>query len=436
MNGKEGLRYRLFVGYDNPTDNIKGNILSDCYIVGIGMVPFGRHLDRTIVDLTREAVQEAMADAGIEHKDVGAAYFANATQGLLGDVYYVRGQIALRQIGFPGLQVINVENACAGGTTALHGACMHIAAGEADIVLAVGVEKMFCQDKAKSFGLFSSAWDIQTTKDTLAAVTPFLDKLNAPAMEVGKTGGSIIMESYSARARLHMALFGTTQRELAEVSAKNHRHSVNNPKAQYRRAMTADEVLAGRTLAWPLTVPMCAPISDGAAAAIVCSKKALARLGASCAIRVLAAVSIGGTDRAPDDMANQASALAAKKAYERAGIGPKDISVTEVHDASAFGEVVQTEAIGLFEFGDGGKAAARGDTSLGGCTPVNVSGGLECRGHPLSATGLAQMYELVMQLRGEAGPRQVQDARIAMAQNSGGIYGIEAASNCITILGS
>jgi acetyl-CoA acetyltransferase len=244
------------------------------------------------------------------------------------------------------------------------------------------------------------------------------------------------MDIYAAFGRFHMREFGTTQRQIAAVSAKNHGHSVHNPLAQYRNAYTIDEVLAAPPITYPLTLPMCAPVSDGAAAAIVCSEAALAKLAQrQRAIRVLASVVATGTNRRPEDVGQHLTVRAAKKAYEVAGVGPKDISVAEVHDATAIGEIIQSENLGFCAFGEGGPLAERGETTLGGRIPINTSGGLESKGHPIGATGIGQLHELVQQLRGEAGARQVQGARLAIAENGGGLYGLEEAVAAITILG-
>jgi acetyl-CoA acetyltransferase len=244
------------------------------------------------------------------------------------------------------------------------------------------------------------------------------------------------MDVYAAKARSHMMRYGTTQRQIAAVSAKNHRHSVHNPLSQYQKAYSIEDVLAASPITYPITTPMCSPISDGAAAAIVCTESGLRRLGLSRgrAIRILASVVRSGADRDPSDSKNAPTAVGSRLAYEKAGLGPDDISVAEVHDATAMGEIVHTEGLGFCAFGEGGAMAERGDTSLGGRIPVNPSGGLESRGHPIGATGLAQIHELVTQLRGEAGARQVEGARVALAQNGGGSIGYDEAASCITIL--
>jgi acetyl-CoA acetyltransferase len=234
-----------------------------------------------------------------------------------------------------------------------------------------------------------------------------------------------------------MSRYGTTQRQIAAVSAKNHGHSVHNRRAQFQTAMTVDEVLAAPPIAYPLTLPMCSPISDGAAAAVLVSETGLRRLGLSRAraIRVLASVVRTGSDRSEDDPASHCTVHAARWAYDQAGVGPEDVSVAEVHDATAMGEIIQIENLGLARFGEGGPASERGETALGGRVPVNPSGGLESKGHPIGATGLGQVQELVLQLRGEAGRRQVEGACIAIAENGGGVIGVEEAIATVTLLG-
>jgi acetyl-CoA acetyltransferase len=242
------------------------------------------------------------------------------------------------------------------------------------------------------------------------------------------------MDVYASLAKQHMRLFGTTRRQIAAVASKNHWHSTFNPLAQYRDPFTIDEILAAREVVWPLTVPMCSPITDGAAAAIVCSSRALRKFGRTGAVRVRASALVSGSNRGVDEFRKHISHRAANLAYEMASVGPGEMSVAEVHDASAVGEIIQSENLGLCEFGDGGPAADRGDTRLGGRIPINPSGGLECKGHPIGATGLGQIYELVNQLRHRADKRQVEGARFAIAENGGGFHGYEEASACVTIL--
>lgn len=245
---------------------------------------------------------------------------------------------------------------------------------------------------------------------------------------------SIFMDIYAAMARAHMAAFGSTRKQIAAVAAKNHEHAVHNERAFFRKPMSPDDVLAARPLAYPLTVPMCSPITDGAAAAVVCSESALKRYGVAHPVRVRACRVATGLERELHDYETNLSRLCGRDAYEEAGIAPADIDVAEVHDATAFAEIQLSEMLGLFPAGEGGPAAARGDTRIGGCMPVNPSGGLESKGHPLAATGLGQVFELVDQLRGRCGPRQVEAARIGLAENGGGFHRGQEAVAVVTIL--
>ncbi|MGO4151923.1 thiolase family protein [Cupriavidus sp. YAF13] len=407
------------------------------YIAGVGMTPFGKRIGKSIKDLTREAVTSALKDAGCEARALQGAFFANCTQGHMEGQDMIRGQIALRSMGIQGIPVINVENACASASSALHLAVQYIKAGAADIVLAVGAEKMFSTDKARTLSVFDGAWDVHDKAAGTARLLAMGEGVEVPDGSTSPRPYSVFMDIYAAMGRMHMREYGSTQRHFAAVSAKNHRHSVHNPLSQYREAYTIEEILAAPPITFPLTLPMCSPISDGAAAAIVCSEAALARLDGSRsrAIRVLASVVVTGSDRAPAQLADHLVRKGAADAYRIAGVGPRDISLAEVHDASAIGEVIQVEALGLCEPGEGGLAAERGDTRIGGRIPVNTSGGLESKGHPIGATGLGQVYELVSQLRAEAGARQVDGARIAIAENGGGLHGVEEAVACLTILG-
>ena len=409
--------------------------MSDVYIVGTGMTRFGKHLDRSIKSLVAEAVGAAMEDAGAKAADIKAAYFSNTTQSIIEGQHLIRGQIALRSLGIQSIPIINVENACASGSTALYQAINHIRAGTADVVLAVGVEKMYDADRAKSAAVFDGAWDVHEN----AVVKERLSAIGA-GMPVPPNRSAVVpspfMELYASLAKGHMKQFGTTERQLAAVAAKNHQHSTMNPLAQYTNAMSVDEVLAGKLIAWPLTLPMCSPISDGAAATIVCSKDSLRLFQKARAISVLSCILTSGSDRAWEDGNLHLCRAAAQQAYEQAGVSPADISVAEVHDASAYAEVVQVENLGFCEPGQGGWIAERGETRLGGRIPVNPSGGLESKGHPLGATGLGQIHELVLQLRGQAGSRQVPGARLAVAENGGGFIGVEEAAAVVTILGN
>lgn len=409
--------------------------MSNIYIVGVGMTPCGKFLEKSVKDLTREAVVAALSDASLDRDAIQVAYFANAGQSAIEGQFMVGGQIALRDMGIGGIPVTNVENACASASTAVHQAWAYLKAGLADVALAVGAEKLYHKDKAKSFAVFDGAWDIANVDQLTRSLMAMGEGIDPPAGRPAHSEfRSVFMDVYAALARHHMKQYGTTERQLAAVAAKNHRHSTLNPLSQYRTDMSIDEVLAARMISWPLTLPMCAPISDGSAAAILVREEALGRFDRSRAVRIDASVLASGTDRSPDDLANHICRNAARRAYEVAGIGPQDVSVAEVHDATAFAEVLQVENLGFCAPGEGGQLAERGDTALGGRIPVNTSGGLESKGHPIGATGLGQIFELVTQVRGEAGKRQVEGARVGIAENGGGFHGAEEAAACITIL--
>ena len=405
--------------------------MRDVAVIGTGMTPFGRHLDRTHTDLAQAAIGEAMRDAGIAVENLDTAIYANVVQAFIAGEMSIPSEYAWRPLGIEGVRSFHVEAACASGTMAFHLAYDLIRSGIADVVLTLGVEKLYSEDREKKFAVFQQPLDIEEAGRYLAKTEGRL----APVPE-GKESDSpnVLMEAYAAQARLHMETYGTREDHFAAVSAKNHSHSQHNPLSQYRHAMSVEEVLDAPQVAWPLTVPMCAPISDGAAATVLCAAELVERFGAGGAVGILACHSQTGSDRDPADYANHVSRLVSRKVYEDAQVGPEDIDVAEVHDASSSGEVVQVEALGLSKPGEAGPDALAGDLSLGGRIPVNVSGGLVSKGHPLGATGLAQIHELVLQLRGRAGARQVEGARLALAENSGGFYGVEDALSCVTLL--
>lgn len=406
------------------------------YIVGVGMTHLARHKEETVKSMTADAVGQALLDAGISASEIQSAYFSNTTQPYLEGQIYIRGQIALGPLGIRGIPIFNVENACASATSALYLANQYLAAGEGDIALAVGTEKMTNDDKAKMFSVFDSGWDIMTVDENFKHLMKLGEGFVEPEGAKSAEQRSLMMDCYSAWCKSHMMRYGTTQEQIAAVSAKNHQHSVHNEKAQYRVPYSVDEILAAPPIVYPLTLPMCSPISDGSAAAILATEEGIKRLGLdrSRAVELKACVLKTSSERSPDKPDQHVSAQAAKLAYEKAGIGPEDVSVAEVHDATAMGEIIQMENMGLCDFGDGGPLAERGETSIGGRIPINPSGGLESKGHPIAATGIGMIYELTKQLRNECGKRQVEGAKIALAENSGGIYGIEDAVAAVSIL--
>jgi acetyl-CoA acetyltransferase len=402
-------------------------------IAGVGMTPFGKHMDTGLKALGVEAVRAALADAGVEPGAIEAAWVGNAAAGLVTGQECIRGQVILRSMGLGKLPVVNVENACASASTALNQACAMVSAGLYDVVLALGVEKLYHPDKKKTFSAFSGAVDVE-------AMQAILEGLRKNAREGGAKSASsgagekrsMFMDIYAAMARNHMKQYGTTVEQFAGISAKNSTHGSLNPRAQFREELSVEEVLAAPMIAEPLTRPMCSPIGDGAAAVVVMSEKKAREAGISRPVRVRSSVLHSGWDHGLDEPGTVE--LCAKEAYEEAGLGPQDLSVVECHDASAPAELSATESLGLCAKGDGGKLVDEGATRLGGRIPVNTSGGLLRKGHPVGATGIAQIVELTEQLQGRSGPRQVQGARVALAHNGGGNIGADAAAMCVTIL--
>ncbi|MFN3463675.1 MAG: thiolase family protein [Terricaulis sp.] len=398
------------------------------YIIGAAMTAFGKRLNDSVKSLTAEAVGGVLADAGVEARDIEAAWFSNTRQPMLEGQNTVRGEIALRPIGITGVPIANVENACASGSTALLQAMHAIQAGAAEVALVVGAEKMVFPDQPERVAAaFSGGTDVHDRDGVLAYIERMGGERPGP-------GRSLFMDLYAAQARAHMQNFGTTQEDFARVAAKNHTHGSKNALAQYRTPFTVEQVLADKPVVFPFTRAMCAPVSDGAAALIVCGEAALRRRGAGRAVRVRACVLRSASERAADDYANHIGRRAASAAHEMAGVSGGEIDVAEVHDATAYAEVQQIENLGLAAPGDVGARLRAGDFALGGRTPVNPSGGLLAKGHPVGATGIAQLFELVTQLRGEAGARQVDCARLAAAENGGGFLGVEEAATVVTVL--
>ncbi|MCB1846104.1 MAG: thiolase family protein [Halieaceae bacterium] len=410
--------------------------MSDIYIAGIAMTVFGRHLERSLEDLAGEALAGALKDAGCASPDLGVAFYAGMTNGPLQGQISIPGQVVFSKIGIEGIPIYNVENACASGSSAFNLALQSLRAGTADVALALGAEKMNIADKAKAFAIFEGGWDVSRAEENYQTLVKMGEGVEVPPGSTSDKPFSKFMEIYAAMCRLHMKTYGTTQRQIAAVSAKNHTHSVHNPFSQFRKPFTVEEILAAPPITYPITLPMCAPLSDGAAAAILCTEEGLKRIGADrkrC-IRVAASVLRSFSHRGMDQPELSVGHLAAQQAYEQAGLGPEDMHVAEVHDASAMGEILQAENLGFAPFGEAGPAAERGEFTVGGRIPINPSGGLESKGHPLGATGIGQLYELVTQLRGEAGARQVEGARNAIQENGGGMQGIEEAAVAIHIL--
>ena len=402
-------------------------------IAGVGMTAFGKHMDRGLKSLGAEAVQAALADAGVEAKALEAAYVGNAAAGLVTGQESIRGQVILRSIGLGRLPVVNVENACASASTAFNQACAMVSAGLYDIVLALGVEKLYHEDKKVSFGAFTGAVDVEAMSTIMKQLQEAAKSSGAKSASSGSgKNRSMFIDIYAQVARAHMTAYGTTVEQYAAVSAKNSFHGSLNPRAQFREALTVEQVLAQPMIAEPLTRSMCSPIGDGAAAAVVVSKRKARELGVSRPVRVVSSVLRSGWDHAYDEPGT--GEVCSGEAYEEAGVGPADLDVIECHDASAPSEVFAYESLSLCGQGEGGRLVEEGVTRLGGRCPVNTSGGLLRKGHPVGATGIAQIEELTEQLQGRSGERQVEGAKVALAHNGGGTIGPDAAAMCVTIL--
>ena len=391
--------------------------MAEIFIAGAAMTAFGRNQDRTLRSLTEEAVAAALHDAGATPDVVEHAVFSNAVASVLTGQACIPGQAALRHTGLLGIPIVNVENACASGSTALGLARAILASGAGDVAIVVGAEKLSHPDKQRSFAAFSSGYD-QDEPPTVA-------RARAGA-------GSVFMEIYAQLARDYMARSGSTEADFAQVSVKAHQHGALNPNAQYGEPITTEQVLASRLVVDPLRLLMCSPISDGAAALVLATERGLRRMNAD-PVRILAASLVSGRDRRPGEPT--APERAAQAAYAEAGVGPEQIDVVELHDAAAPAELITCEELGLCEPGKGPELLRSGATTLGGSVPINPSGGLLSKGHPVGATGCAQLVELTDQLRGRCGPRQVEGARVALAENAGGFLENDAAAATVTILG-
>ena len=390
------------------------------YIGAAAMIPFGRYPDRSAAELGREAVLKLLQDARIEAGEIDAVYVGRSFASVIDGQVSVSGQVALRGTGIEDLPVFNFENACASAPTALHCASHAVRAGQYRTALVLGMDKLYARDRDRSMTALFGALDVQDMAWMLER-----------RRETG-SWGSIFMDNYYAKlAREYLRDTGATPQDLAQVAVKNRRHASLNACAQYREPITADQVLAAHMVAEPLTRLMCSPLTDGAAAMLVVSGEAQKALGGP-AVRVAAtAIRSGYPSRGAHE---HVISRTAKQAFEEAGIGPHDVSLAELHDASAVAELTSSELIGFCGAGEGVRLTREGSSSLGGSMPINVSGGLLSRGHPGAATGAAQIVELVWQLQGRAGNRQVDRARIGLAHSAGGRVGDETACTAITIL--
>jgi acetyl-CoA acyltransferase len=385
-------------------------------VLGVGLTTFGKYPGSSLKELSVPAVEDALRDASVTVAEVDMVFVASTVNAVTTDQVAVVGQVVLGGCGIHGVPVYNVENACAGSSTALNLATHAISAGAARCVLVIGVEKLYSSDRALTFRGLNGSADAEWARGTGVD----LDRDSV-----------FVREVYAQRLRDYTARRALSADVLARIAVKNRAHAALNDKAQYREPLTREQVLNSRMVQDPITALMCSPIADGASAALVVDADRARAEPRAIWIRA-SRTSMGS----PAPRAETTIGRVARLAYADAGIEPAQIDVAEVHDATAFGELLAYEELALAERGGAAELVESDATSLGGRIPVNPSGGLESRGHPLAATGLAQIAELAAQLRGEAGPRQVEGARVAVAETAGGFVGGDSAAVAVTVLSS
>jgi len=372
-------------------------------IAGIGTTRFGNHLDRSLGDLAGEAVTAALSDAGLAAGELDCVFASNSVAGVITGQEAVRGQVSLKDIPLAGIPIFNIENACASGSSAVHLAASYLNGGMGDVALVVGYEKMVHADKSVSFHALETCSDIEEMAEIKAGLGPDAAKR------------SVFMDLYAEKVQKYLDKTGATRRHLAQIAAKNSENGTRNPIAQFQEANDTDKILQSREIVSPLTLLMCSGLSDGAAALVLMSEKAARERKAQGPV-------ISGLSMASESYETGGSQMGRvmRAAYDQAGIAPQDIDLAEVHDATSPGELFAYEDLGLAAEGEGWKLVEDGTVFMGGKCPVNLSGGLLSRGHPIGATGVAQICELALHLRGEAGDRQVKGARVGVAHCLGG----------------
>jgi acetyl-CoA acetyltransferase len=385
--------------------------MRDVVVVGVGMTEFGKHYNRTIKELGEEAIWKALKDANIDPMDIQVAYCGSTLSGITDRQAGVIGQLALKEVGITKIPVTRVENACASGSCAFHEAWICVASGMYDVAIAIGIEKM-------------------TGVDTSGVVKALADLTD---VEIECDQGYTFPGHFGIVARSHMHKFGTTREQLAMVSVKNHKNGTRNPYSQFKKEISIEDVLNSYMISDPLRLLDCCSISDGAAVAIVTDKQTAKNLTDK-PIYVASSVLASGSYGRPNLVSLEVTERAAKEAYEKSGLGPQDIDLAEVHDAFTINELLHYEDLGFCKKGEGGKFIEEGQADIGGKVAINPSGGLLSKGHPVGATGIAQIAELVWHLRGDAEERQVANAEIGLAHCVGGFTCGGVGACCITIL--
>ena len=404
--------------------------MRDVAVVGIGMIKFDRHPEKGIKDLVRESVEKALKDADIHPQKLEAAYVGTAAPGIMTGQEQIKAQVTLSAMGIDTIPMYNIENACASSSSAFNLAWTAVGAGVYDCALVVGFEKLYDKDKMKSFMALGTAVDIEMA---MTHLENFQKKQgNTESIISGESGKSksIFMDMYAYYTKMYMERCGLTQEHCAKVCVKSHKNGAHNPHAQYQKEVTLDEVLNSGDVSFPLTRMMCSPICDGAAAAIICSREKAAQFTSK---PIWVQGSVVGSGRITDDLSDTLTKRLGPKVFETAGVGPEEIDVIEVHDATTPSEIITLIELGICPPDEAAQWIDEGYLEIDGKNPSNTSGGLASKGHPIGATGMGQIYEIVQQLRGESGKRQVMNPKIGMTHNGGGILGIDAAAMALHI---
>ena len=400
-------------------------------IVGAGMIRFGRHPQKGIKDLVREAVEAAIKDAGIKTNAIEAAYVGSAAPGLMTGQEQIKAQITLSAMGIDTIPMFNVENACASSSSALNLAYTAVGAGMYDIALVVGFEKLYDENRARSYNALGTATDIEMIDYHIEQFEKHQKVKEKILSEGAGKNKSIFMDVYAYFTRRYMARCGLTQEHFAKIAVKSHKNGALNPNAHYQKAVTLEEVLNSGDVSFPLTRMMCAPVSDGSAAVIICAKEKAAQFTNRPIWINASVVGSGSINYETEETITQRVGLAA---FEAAGIGPEDLDLMEIHDATSPSEIITLIETGICPPEQACEWIDNGYMEIDGRMPTNTSGGLASKGHPIGATGLGQIFELVNQLRGTAGPRQVKSAKVGMAQNGGGVLGVDGAAMAYHVL--
>jgi acetyl-CoA acetyltransferase len=400
--------------------------MRDVAVVGVGMTRFGKFPNKSLKDLVREAVEPALQDAGLDKSQIEAAYMGNSVAGLITGQESIRGQVALSGMGIDSIPIYNLESACASSSVAFNVGYTSVAAGVHDCVLVCGFEKLYHQDKSKTFAAFSSAIDVEKGLEYFKEAEKHSNSGDKIIHEGSGQNRSIFMDYYSYLIKGYMRKYGFTQEDFARLAVKSHKNGALNPHAQYQKEVSLDEVLNSGDIVHPLTRMMCSPIGDGGAAAILCSKSMAEGLASR---PVWVAGSVVGSGKVSFDAEDSVSKRLSGRIWEVSGIDPGDVDVIEVHDATSPSEIVFLIELGLVPGEEATEWIRDGSLELNGRLPSNPSGGLASKGHPIGATGCGMIYEIAAQLRRQAGRRQVAGSpNVGMTVNGGGILGIDAAS--------